>query len=91
MKSLQHLRPFAPGYQVLHVVQRNPVVEAFESNSDGILERQLLPRREALDAIATTHHRRLGESDEDRLGEVWVPHHEITLGQARQFCFGGRR
>ena len=47
--------------------------------------------REALDALAAGEHGGPGKADEDRLGEVRVPHHQLALRQGGELDLGGRR
>jgi len=56
-----------------------------------LFEGELDSRGEPLDSFAAVEHCRARKLHEDRLGEVRVTEHQLTLGQGGHLDFGGRR
>ena len=72
---------------VLHPVERQRRVQRAQRSKHCRLESDVLRLRIALGAIAAAHDRRARESNEDRLCEVRMPHHELTLFERCELRF----
>src|SRR5215210_4687124 len=86
-----HVLVPAAGNQFSHSIARNPAVQLPQLAGYGIGKRQLGCRREALDAFAAVQDRGPGKLYENGFGKMWMPKHQLSLGQGGQLDLGGRR